>query len=144
MVFPGKQHLGGRACLHGQLRAHRNGVAQSDRTLRGGGADAQVALAAEELGRFAGDVAQPGQHRAGGGQQSVFAGSRGQLGEPGAEDEASLEIATDQPVVFEGDRKPVGGRSSKPRRGHQTSEGGRALFECCEHQSCLVENANAT
>ena len=50
------------------------GVAQAGGALGGGDADAVVALAAVQLGALAGDVAQPRQHRAGGGEQPVLAG----------------------------------------------------------------------
>ncbi len=113
-VLPGEQHLGGRAGAHGQLRADRDGVAQPRRALGRGDADAVVALAAPELGGLAGDVAQPRQHRAGGGEQPVLAGGRGELGEPRAEDEAALHVAGHEPVVLEGHREPVGGRTGQP------------------------------
>ena len=46
------------AGAHGELRAHRDRVAQARGTLDRRGADAQVALAAVQLRRLAGDVAQ--------------------------------------------------------------------------------------
>ena len=79
-----------------------------DRPLGGGDADALVALAAEELGALAGEVAQGAEHRPGGGEQAVLAGRRGQLAEPRAEHEPALHVARDQPVVLERDGEPVG------------------------------------
>jgi hypothetical protein len=62
-------------------------------TFRRGDADAQVALAAEELGGLVGVVAQCAQDRAGGREQSVLAGGRGELGQARAEDEPALHVA---------------------------------------------------
>ena len=87
------------------------------RALGGRDADAVLALAPPQLGRLAGDVAQPGQDRAGGGEQPVLAGGRAQLGEPGAEDEAALHVAGDEPVVLEGHREPVGRGPGQPGGG---------------------------
>ena len=77
-VLPGQQHLGGRAGAHRQLRPDRDRVAQAAGALGGGHADADLALAAPQLGGLAGDVAQSRQHRAGGGQQAVLAGGSGE------------------------------------------------------------------
>ena len=85
-----------------------------------------VALAAPQLRGLAGDVAQPGEHRAGGGEQPVLAGGGGQLGQPGAEDEPALHVAGHQAVVLESDGEPVGRRSGQPGAGDQTGQGGRA------------------
>ena len=78
-------------------------------------ADAVVALAAPQLGGLAGDVAQPRQHRTGGGEQPVLAGGGGQLGEPRAEHEAALHVAGNEAVVLQGDGEPVGGRPGQAR-----------------------------
>ena len=124
-------------------RADRDGVAQAARALGGGDADAVLALAAPQLGGLAGDVAQPGQDRSGGGQQAVLAGGGGQLGEPGAEHEPALHVARHQPVVLECHGEPVGGRPGQPGAGHQTGEGGRSCLEGGEHEGGLVENADS-
>ena len=76
-LLPGEQDLRGRAGVHRQRAADRDGVAQADRPLGRGHADPLVALAAVQLGALAGVVAQRGQHRPGGGQQPVLAGGRG-------------------------------------------------------------------
>ena len=114
-LLPGEQHLGGGAGAHGQLRADRDGVAQADGPLGGGDADAVLALAAEELGALAGDVAQRAEHRAGGGEQPVLAGGGGELGEPRAEDEAALQVAG-RPGGGARGRRRAGGRSGGPGR----------------------------
>ena len=75
-VLPGQQHLGGGPGAHRQLRADGDGVAQPRGALGRGHADPVVTLAAPQLGGLAGDVAQPRQHRAGGGEQPVLAGGR--------------------------------------------------------------------
>ena len=142
-VLPGQQHLGGGTGAHGQLRADRDRVAEAARTLGGGHADAVLALAAPQLGGLAGDVAQPGQDRPGGGQQPVLAGGGGQLGQPGSEHEAALHVAGHQAVVLERDGEPVGGRPGEAGAGHQTGEGGRACLEGSEHEGGLVENADS-
>ena len=89
-VLPRQQHLSRGAGAHGELRAHRDRVAQARGTLDRRGADAQVALAAVQLRRLAGDVAQARQHRPGGGQEAVLTGRRSQLGQPRAEHETPL------------------------------------------------------
>ena len=114
-----------------------------DGALGGGDADAVVALAAPQLGGLAGDVAQPGQHRAGGGEQAVLAGGGGQLGEARAEHEAALHVAGDQTVVLEGDREPVGGRPGEAGAGDQAGQGGRSGLERGEHEGGLVEDADS-
>ena len=114
-----------------------------DRPLGRGHADAHVALAAVELRALARDVAQMRQHRAGRGQQSVLARGRGQLGQPGAENEAALHVARHQPVVFQGHGEPVGRGSCESGRRDQSGEGGRTGLQGAQDQSCLVENADA-
>ena len=142
-VLPGEQDLRGRAGAHRQLRADRDGVAQAGRALGRGDADAVLALAAPQLGGLAGDVAQPGEHRAGGGQQPVLAGGGGQLGQPRAEHEPALHVAGDQPVVLEGDGEPVGGGPGQPGAGHEPGQGGRSGLQGGEHEGGFVENADS-
>ena len=52
-----------------------------------------IALTAVELRALGGALAQRGQDRAGGRQQAVLTRGGSELGEAGAEDEASLQIA---------------------------------------------------
>ena len=102
-----------------------------------------VALPAEHLGGLAGDVAQPGQHRPGGRQQPVLAGGRGQLAEPRAEHEPALQVPADQPMMFEGDREPMGGRSGESgRRRPDRPAWSGPVSECAEHQGGFVEHAD--
>jgi hypothetical protein len=96
VVLPGEQHLGGRAGLHGQLGSHGNGVSEANGPFGGGNADTPVALAAEDLGAFAGGIAELHEDRPGGGDQPVLAGGGRQLNEPAAEDKAALDIAAHQ------------------------------------------------
>ena len=112
-LLPGEQHLGGGAGAHRQRGADRDRVAQADRALGGRDADPLVALAAEELGALVGVVAQRAEHRAGGGEQAVLAGGRGELAEARAEDEAALQVAGHEPVVLEGDGQPVRRRAGQ-------------------------------
>ena len=142
-VLPREQHLGGRAGPHGQLRADRDRVAQAGGALGGGDADPDVALAAPQLRGLAGDVAEPGQHRPGGGQQPVLAGGGGQLGQARAEDEPALHVAGDQAVVLQRDGEPVRGRPGQAGAGDQAGQGGRARLERGEHERGLVENSDA-
>ena len=102
-----------------------------------------LALAAPQLGGLAGDVAQPGQHRAGGGEQAVLAGGGGQLGEPGAEHEASLHVAGHQAVVLQRDGETVGGGPGEAGAGDQPGEGRRTGLEGGEHEGGLVEHADS-
>ena len=142
-VLPGEQHLRGRAGSHGQLRPDRDRVAQPGRPLGGGDADAVVALAAPQLRRLAGDVPQPGEHRPGGGEQPVLAGGRRELGQARPQDEAALEVARHQSVVLERDGEAVCRRPGETGRGDQAGQGGRSRLERGEHESCLVEHADA-
>jgi hypothetical protein len=65
------------------------------------------------------------------------------LGEPRAEDEAPLQVASDQAVVLQGYGEPMRGRPGQAGRGHQPGQGGRARLERGEHQGGLVEHAHA-
>ena len=67
-------------------------------------------------------VAQSAQDASGRGKQPVLSCGRGQLAEPRTEHEASLQVASDQSVVLERDREPVGRGPGQPGRGHQTGE----------------------
>ena len=118
-LLPRQKHLGGRPGLHRQGRADGNRIAQPDRSLGGGHAHPLISLAAEKLGGFPRVVAQGDEHRAGGGEEAVFAGCRGQLAEPWAEDETPLHVAGNQAVVFECDGEAVDGRPRQMRCGHQ-------------------------
>ena len=142
-VLPREQDLGGGAGVHGELRADRDGVAQARGTLGRGDAHAVLALAAPQLGGLAGDVAQAGQDGAGGREQAVLAGGRGQLREPGAEDEPALHVAGDEAVVLERHREAVRGGPGQPGAGHQAGQGRRSGLEGRQHECGLVENADA-
>lgn len=72
MVFPRQEDLRGGAGFHGELCAHRNGVAQTDGTFGGGHADTPIALAAEDLRAFAGCVAELNEDGACGSDEPVF------------------------------------------------------------------------
>jgi len=142
-VLPREQYLSGGTGRHRELAAHRDGVAQAGRTLGGGDAHPVLTLAAEQLRRLAGDVPQPCQHRAGGRQQPVLAGGRGQLAESRAEHEASLHVAADQPVVLESDRQAVSRRTCQTRGRHESGQGRRPGFEGGQHEGCFVENTDS-
>src|SRR5690606_9859966 len=100
------QHVG--TGEHRTRRHDEDGVAQARRTFGAGDADALVALATEELGALAGRFAQPGEDRAGRGEQPVLTGGRRQLGQPWAEDESSVQVAGDQSVMLQSDGETVG------------------------------------
>ena len=142
-VLPREQHLGGGAGAHGELGADRDRVAQPRGALGGGDAHAVLALAAPELRGLAGDVAQAGEHGAGGGEQAVLAGGGGELGQARAEDEAALHVAGHQAVVLEGHREAVGRGSGEAGAGDETGEGGGARLEGREHEGRLVEHADS-
>ena len=142
-VLPGEQDLGGRAGGHRQLAADRDGVAQAGRPVGGGDADPEVALAAIQLGRLAGDVAQAGQHGSGRREQPVLASGRGQLAESRAEHEPALDIAADEAMMFEGDRESMGRRAGQPGGRHEAGERCWSRFECGQHERGFVENADS-
>ena len=142
-LLPREQDLRRGAGLHRQRRADGDGVAQAHRALGRGDADPLVALAAVQLGALAGVVAQRGEHRAGGGQQAVLAGGRGELGQPRPEDEPALQVAGDQAVVLERHGEPVRGGPGQPGGGDELGQGRRAGLQRAEHDRGLVENADA-
>jgi hypothetical protein len=143
MVLPRQQDLGGRAGLHGELGAHRDGVAQADRPLRRGHAHTPFALPAEDLRALAGGIAQRKQHRAGGGDQAVFAGGRSQLDQPAAQDKPALNVAADQPVVDQGQRQTMDSRPREPGSGHQLGQCCGPGLQCIQHHGCLIDDSDA-
>ena len=115
-----------------------------DRAFGGGHADAPVALAAEDLGAFAGGVAQLHQHGPGGGDEPVLAGGGGQLHQAAAQHEPALDVAADQPVVDQRQGQPVHGGPGQPGGGHQLRQGGGAGLECVEHMGRFIDDADST
>ena len=83
------------------------------------------------------------EHRAGGREQPVLAGGRGELAEPGAEHEAALHVAGHQAVVLERDGEPVRRRAGQPRGGHELGEGGGPGLESTENDGGLVQDADS-
>ena len=142
-LLPGEQDLRGGARVHGQGGADRDRVAQADRPLGGGDADALVTLAAVELRALAGVVAQRGEHGAGGGEQAVLAGGRRELREARSEHEPALHVARDQAVVLERHGQPVGRRASKMGGGDELRERGRPGLESAENGCGLVQHADS-
>ena len=96
---------------------------------------------AVELGALPGRVPELDQHRLGDGEQPVLAGRRGELGDPGAEDEPALHVPGQQPVVLEGDRYAVRGGAREPGRGDQLGEGGRAALDGGQDGHGFVQHA---
>ena len=71
-------------------------------------------------------VAQSRQHWSGGGQEMILARGAGQLGEPGAQDEAPLGVAGDQAVELQGDRDAVCRGAGKMGGGHELGQSRRS------------------
>ena len=142
-LLPREQDLGGRAGLHRQRRADRDGVAQAGEALGRRHADPAVALAPVELRALAGDVAQPGEHRAGRLEQPVLAGGGRQLAESRAEHEPPLQVARDQPVVLQSRGQPVRGGPGEPGRRDQRRQAGRPGLEGSENDGGLVQDADS-
>ena len=120
------------------------GVAQAGRPLGGGHADAVVALAAPQLRRLAGDVAQAGEHRAGGGQQAGPRRRR-RRARPVAGRARSDPAGRGPPGGGAPARPRAGGRSGRARPVAVTrpaSVAGPGL-ERGEHEGGLVEHADA-
>ena len=138
--LPGQQNLGGGTRRHGQLCPERDGVAEPGGALHGGGADADVTLAAEELGGLAGDVTKPGQDGAGRGEQGILGGCTGQLDQAGAEHEPPLEVPTDEPVMLQGHGQPMSRRAGQACCGHEARQGQRARLEGGQHGSVAIPN----
>ena len=142
-VFPREQDLRGRTRSHRQLAADRHGVTKSSGAFCGGNAHPEVTLTAEELGGFAGDVAQACQDRSGGSEQSILACRGREFAESRSEDEASLHVTCDESMVFERDGKAVCGWPGKPRAGHEASECRGPCFECGQNECGFVKNADS-
>ena len=68
---------------------------------------------------------------------------RGELGDAGAEDEPSLHVPREHPVVLERDRDPVRGGSRQPGGRDQLGEGGAPAFHRGEHRNGLVQYPDA-
>ena len=144
MVFPREQDLGGRAGLHGELGTHRNSVPEADRTLRGRNAHTPVALAPEDLGTFACGVAQLHQHRSCGSDQSVFSRGGSQLNEPAPEHEPALDVTADQPVMDQGQGKPVDGGPGEAGGCYKLGQGGRPGLKCVQHMGRFINDTDST
>ena len=99
-VLPRQQYLCCRSGRHRELTTHGHRIAQAGRTFCCGHAYAELALAAEQLGRFAGDVSQTSQNWGGGGQEPVLAGGSSEFTEAGPEDESPLQVAANKAMMF--------------------------------------------
>ena len=130
----------GRFVLGPRL-AELSAAAGEDRLLAAAGP--VLALAAPQLGGLAGDVAQPREHRPGGGEQPVLAGRGGQLGEPGTEHEPALHVPGHQSVVLERDGQAVRRGPGESGARDQSGEGGRSRLEGGEHEGGLVQHAHS-
>ena len=73
----------------------------------------------------------------------VLARGAGQLGEPGAQDEASLGVTGDQAVELQGDRDAVSRGAGQVRGGHELGQGRRPRLQCAHHEGRLVDDADA-
>ena len=142
-LLPGQQHLGSGPGPHAQGRPDRHRVAQTHGAFGRGHAQAQIALAAEELRRFTGLVAQLPEHRSGGGEEAILAGGRRELGQSRTEDEASLEVTADDAVELEGDGETVGGRSSESGERDELGQRRRSGLEGGENHCGLVDDTDA-
>lgn len=143
-LLPREKHLGCRTGLHGQGRADGNRVAQTHGAVRGGDADALVALTAEELRTLVRVVTQSPENRAGGGEEAILTRRGSEFDEARAEHEATLHVACDEAVVFESHGQAVSGGAGQAGGRHELSQGGRTGFERRKHDRSLVENADST
>jgi methylated-DNA-[protein]-cysteine S-methyltransferase len=142
-VLPGEEHLCGRPGGHGELAADRHAVTQAGRTVRRCDAHPELALPPEQLRRLAGDVAQPSEHGARGGQQAILPGGGRELSQSRAKDEPPLRVASDQPVVLQSHGEPVGRRAREPGAGHEACQRRRTRLECGKDESRFVEYADS-
>lgn len=143
MVLPCQEDLGSRSGFHGKLRAHRDGVPEPDGTFGGGDADAPVALAAEDLGAFAGGIAQLHEYRAGGGDQAVFACSGCELNEPAAEDKPSLDIPAYEPVMDKGKSEPMHRWPGQASSRYELRQGGGSGLQCVKHMGRFIDDTDS-
>ena len=140
--LPGEQHLRCGSRRHRQLCADRHRVAQSAGALRRRDAAASVARASVKLSAFVGDVAQPGQHRAGRLLDGVHAQLAAELRQSRTEVKPALRVAGDETVVLERDRQSVRRGTRQPAAGHELRQGRGARLECRQDANRFVENAD--
>src|SRR5690606_37907611 len=111
--------------------------------LGGRHADPDVALAAEQRGALAGEVAQLGQNGLGDREEAVLARGDRELGEPRTQDEPPLRVAVDEAVVLERDGQPVGGGAGQPGRLDELGEGSRARLQRVQNADGFVKYADS-
>ena len=102
-----------------------------------------VSLPAIELRALTGDVAQPREDRPGRLEQAVLAGGRGELAQPGTEDEAALQVARHEPVVLQGGGEAVSCGAGQPGGRDEGGQAGGAGFQGPENDRRLVEDADS-
>ena len=142
-ILPGKKDLRGRTRIHRELTSHWHGVAKAGGSLCGGDAYPEVALAAEQLDGFAGDIAETSEDGPSGSQKSILASRGGEFAEARSEDEAPLHVTCDEPMVFEGNRKSVCGWSGQSRPSHEARKRRRPGFERSQNECGFVQNADS-
>ena len=96
-----------------------------------------------QLRALAGHVAQVAEDRLGHRQQPVLAGGRGQLGDPGPEDEPALGVAGHEPVMLQRDGDPVRGRPRQACRADELGERSGAGLHGAQHGNGLVQYADS-
>ena len=100
-------------------------------------------LATIELRRFSGAVPELGKNGPGGGEEAVLASGGGEFRQARPEDEATLDIARDEPVVFERDREPVSRRPGEPGCAHESCERCGPRFKRAEYRGGFVDHTDA-
>lgn len=133
-----------RPGLHRKCGAYWDGIAQTHGSLGGGHANALFALAAEQLCGFAGVVAEGNEDGGGCGEESIFAGGRGQFAEARSKHETALHVASDKAMIFERGCEAMCRGPCEVRDGHKLGECLWPGFERAQYRGCLIENTNAT
>ena len=88
------------------------------------------------------DLAQVWQ-TPGDGEQSVLPGRRGELGDPGAEDEPALDVTGEQAVMLQCDGDTVGSRPGQARCLNELSQRGRAALSGGKYANGLIQYADS-
>src|SRR5690606_20747024 len=123
--------------------SNRNGVTQADWTLSTGDAHTVIALLAENLRAFTGEVAKLDEHGARGADQSVFASGAGEFHQTVPQLKAAVHVASHQSMVNQRLRNTVHRRTRNLGEFHQLGQGSGTILQCVENGCCLVQYAYA-
>ena len=89
-----------------------------------------------------GGITQGQQHRPGGSDQPVLAGSRGQFHQAAAQHKPALDVPSHQTVVHQGESQAVHRGPRQAGGGYELRQGCGSGFECIKHHRCFIDDAH--